>query len=248
MTESDAPPAAAPDAPPPPAAGLVEDFVDIFVSPREVFARRANAGFLVVLVVLTLAMGGLFLANRGAMDGIMDAEMKRGFAAAMKQNPALTAEQLEPGRKFAATAATVGAFLGVPMVILALAFGAWLTARLLGGRLAFRAAGMIAAYAYLPRVLEAVAVLVQGLLLDTSKLTGRLQVSLGVGRFLDPDMSPGLLGLLGRIDLFTLWVTVLLAIGIVTVAKLPKGKTPLAGAAMWLFGALPSLWTLVRGG
>jgi hypothetical protein len=57
-------------------------------------------------------------------------------------------------------------------------------------------------------------------------------------------MSPGLLGLVGRIDVFTLWVTVLLAIGIGMVARLPRDKVVVAGVMMWVFGALPSLWTL----
>ena len=132
-------------------------------------------------------------------------------------------------------------------MILCVGLGAWLTGKILGAKLSYTAAAMIATYAYIPRVIESLAVNVQGWLIDTDALTGRYQLSLGVGRFMSPDMSPGLLGLLGRVDVFTLWVTVLLAIGIGVVGKLPKEKAIVAGICMWVFGALPSLWTLVRG-
>lgn len=226
-------------------ASFAEDFVDIFFSPSAVFARRANSGFFLVLCILTLLLGGLFLANRGAMQGIVDAEVARQMAEAARQNPGMTEQQIEMGKKVAGYATSFGAFIGVPIAILLTGLGAWLTGKLLEARLGYTAATMIAAYSFMPRVIEAFAVNAQGWLLDTDALTGRFQLSLGVGRFLDPDMSPGLLGLVGRVDIFTLWVTALLAIGIAVVGKLPREKAILAGVVMWTFGALPSLWTLV---
>jgi hypothetical protein len=41
-------------------------------------------------------------------------------------------------------------------------------------------------------------------------LNGPFRVSLGLGRFFDPDIaSPVLLALVGRINVFTIWVTIL---------------------------------------
>ena len=236
----------APIAPPPPKVSLAEDFVDIFFSPREVFARRATSGFFAVMVIVTILLGGLFLVNRGTMEGIMDAEYARQMAQAMKQNPGMTQAQIDAGKKVAGYAMTFGAFIGVPIVMLLTGFGVWLTARLFGAKVTYAASTMIAAYSFLPRVIEALGVSVQGLLLDTSGMTGRFQLSLGVARFLDPEMSQGLLGIVGRIDVFTLWVTALLAIGISVVAKLPREKAIAAGAVMWVLGALPSVWQLVK--
>jgi len=235
-----------PAAPTPPKASLVEDFVDIFVSPREVFARRATSGFVPVMVVLTLLLGGLFLVNRGTMEGIMDAEYARAMAQAMKQNPTMTQQQLDMGRKISGYAMSFGAFVGIPIAMLIVGFAAWLTGKILGAQLTYGAATMIATYSFMPRVIEALSIAIQGMLMDTSGLTGKYQLSLGVGRFLDPTMSPGLLGVIGRLDIFTLWVTVLLAIGMAVVAKLPREKAVAAGVLMWLFGAIPSLWQLVR--
>jgi len=234
----------APEAPAPAKASLVEDFVDILFSPREVFVRREKAGYALVLIIVTLLIGGLFIANKGTMQDLMEAEMARGMAEAMKQNPGMTQEQAEMGRKIGGYMMTFGAFIGMPIAIFLTGLGGWLTAKMLGASTSYSAATMVATYSFIPRIVESLTVSAQGLLLDTSALTGRFQLSLGVARFLDPEMSPGLLGLLGRIDVFTLWVTVLLAIGLGVVAKLPKDKVVVAGVIMWVFGALPSLWTL----
>jgi hypothetical protein len=178
------------------------------------------------------------------MQDLMEAEMARGMAEAMKQNPGMTQEQAEVGRKIGGYMMTFGAFIGMPIAMFLTGLGAWLTAKMLGASTSYSAATMVATYSFIPRILESLTVSAQGLLLDTSALTGRFQLSLGAARFLDPEMSPGLLGLVGRVDVFTLWVTVLLAIGIGVVAKLPKDKVVVAGVIMWVFGALPSLWTL----
>jgi hypothetical protein len=234
-----------PAVPTPEKASLAEDFVDIFFSPSAVFARRANSGFFLVMCILTLLLGGLFLANRGVMEGIMDAGIARQMAETAKQNPAMTEEQLAMGKKFAGYLVSFGGFIGVPLGMLFVGLCAWLTGKLLEAKFSYTAATMIAAYSFMPRIIEAFAVTAQGFLIDTGALTGQFQLSLGVGRFLDPEMSPGLLGLVGRVDIFTLWVTALLGIGIAVVGKLPKEKAILAGVVMWTFGALPSLWTLV---
>ncbi|MHB0961921.1 MAG: YIP1 family protein [Gemmatimonadaceae bacterium] len=234
----------APEAPAPAKVSLLEDFVDIFFSPREVFARREKAGYALVMIIVTLVIGGLFIVNRGTMQDLMEAEMARGMAEAMKNNPGMTQEQAEVGRKIGGYMMTFGAFIGMPIAMFLTGLCAWLTAKMLGASTSYSAATMVATYSFIPRIIESLTISAQGLLLDTSGLTGRFQLSLGVGRFLDPEMSPGLLALVGRVDLFTLWVTVLLAIGLGVVAKLPKEKLVAAGLIMWAFGALPALWTL----
>ncbi len=234
----------APEAPAPAKASLLEDFVDIFFSPHAVFQRREKAGYALVMIIVTLVIGGLFIVNRGTMQDLMEAEIGRGIAEAMKQNPGMTQEQADMGRKVSGYMMTFGAFIGMPIAMFLTGLCAWLTAKMLGASTSYSAATMVATYSFIPRILESLTISAQGLLLDTGGLTGRFQLSLGVARFLDPEMSPGLLALVGRIDLFTLWVTVLLAIGLGVVAKLPKNKLVVAGVIMWAFGALPALWTL----
>jgi hypothetical protein len=88
---------------------------------------------------------------------------------------------------------------------------------------------------------------VQGLLLDPATLNGRFRLSLGVGRFLDPDTaSPVLLALLGRVDVFTIWITVLLAIGLSVTGRIPRSRAAVAAAIVWVAGALPQLLGALR--
>jgi Yip1 domain len=227
---------------------FVEDLVDIWYAPSAVFARRAKSGFLAIMAFVTLAIGGLYFANRGVTRAIFEGEYRRQTAEVMRQNPSVTAEQMAQGRKFAEMAQSFGIFVGIPLALLCIGLGAWLVGKGLGAEeLGFGAAIMIASWAYLPKVLEAIAVGAQGALIDTDAMTGRFQLSLGVGRFLDPDTSGGLLSLLGRIDIFTIWVSVLLGIGICVVGKVPRERVLAAAALMWVFGALPALYQLVTG-
>lgn len=237
------PPAAAPES-----SSFVEDLIDIWFAPSAVFARRAKSGFFAIMCVVTIGIGGLFLANRNAMQPIMDGEYRRQMAEVMRQNPQMTEQQMAAGKAFAEKVQTFGIFFGVPLGLLFVGIGAWITGKVLGAEeLGFGSSVMIAGWSYLPKVLESVGMSVQALLVDTASLTGRYQLSLGVGRFLDPDMSMGLLTLLGRVDVFTLWVSALLGIGIVVVGKLPRGKIVPAALIMWSFGAIPAFWQLLMG-
>lgn len=240
---SDIAPTAAPEK-----ASFAEDLVDIWFAPSAVFARRAKSGFFAIMVVLTVAFCALYMANRGAMQGIMDAQYRKQEAAMMKANPAMTQEQLSQGRAIGEKFEVVGAVVIAPILLFGIGLAVWLVGKLFKAEgLGYGTGVMIAGWACMPRVLEGVATAVQGMILDTSKLTGPHQVKFGVGRFLDPEMNAGVLSLVGRIDLFTIWVSALLGIGIVVVGKLPREKTWTVAAAMWGVGAVPAVLQLVWG-
>jgi hypothetical protein len=66
---------------------------------------------------------------------------------------------------------------------------------------------------------------------------------------MNPDTaSPVAIALASRVDLFTIWVTVLLAIGLHVVGKVPKEKAAIAGAITWIVGALPAVFGALRAG
>jgi hypothetical protein len=46
---------------------------------------------------------------------------------------------------------------------------------------------------------------------------------------------------MGRFDLITIWLTILLAVGLYVTGKVSKGRAVAFGIAMWLIGALPAL-------
>ena len=89
-------------APPSPAdsAGLFEDFIDIFVTPAKVFARRAKSGGGMAFLIVCVALAAVLYSGKNVMEPIMEAQMAKGMAAAQKANPNLTTEQLQAGMAF----------------------------------------------------------------------------------------------------------------------------------------------------
>ena len=221
-------------------AALWEDFIDIFYAPSAVFARRERGSAWVPLIVVTLLMGGLFFINSGVLQPIMDEEFDRQMALAARTNPQMTPEMVERFRQIGTRIGQIGIFIFGPLTIVAIGSILWVVGKLVEARQSFAAALIIAAYSYVPRVLEAVINGAQGLFLDPTQLDGRFRLSLGPGRFLDPDTAPPLLlAILGRVDVFTIWITVLLAIGLSVTGKIPKPRAAIAAVIVWVAGALP---------
>ena len=228
-------------------AAYWEDFMDIFHAPAAVFARRATSGFAVPMLVVTALLALSFVVNRGVLQPIMDAEFARGVSAAMRKDPRVTMEQMAGFRTMIEKFALLFAIVGPPVVMLCVGLVLWLAGKLVDARQSLGAAIMVASYAYVPRVLASIVAGVQGLLMDPVSLDGQYRVSIGPGRFLNPDAtSPLLLGLVGRLDVFTLWITVLLAIGLSVTGKIPRRQAAMAAVLVWFVGAVPALLTALR--
>jgi hypothetical protein len=228
-------------------ASVWEDFIDIFYTPSTVFERRERSGFFLPLLVVTLLTGVLFLVNSGVLTPIMDAEMGRAVSAMQAKGTNLTAEQLESMRSLNEKISKVAVFIFLPVGIFFTGLALWLIGKFVDSRATLGQALMVSSYAFLPRVLEGVSTSIQGLLLDPSSMNGRYRISLGIGRFFDPDTaSPMLLAIIGRLDLFTIWVTVLLAIGLAVVGKIPRQRAAIAAALVWFTGAIPGLLQAMR--
>ncbi|MGI9076868.1 MAG: YIP1 family protein [Gemmatimonadaceae bacterium] len=225
-----------------------EDFVDIFASPSEVFARRENNGFAIALLVLTTILTALYFGTRSLLQPVFDAEWARNAAMMAKQNPGMTAEQLEMGRKF-----TEGVFgglaiaFGIPIIVCLLALIMWVVGKPFDSKQTLRSAFVVATYSYFPRIVEAIVNAIQGLLLDIDSLTGLQSLKLGPTRFMDVDaVSPLVVALLSRVDVFTLWVTVLIVFGLRITGKLTTAQAAIAGVIVWLAGAVPTLFAAAR--
>ncbi|HXF24287.1 MAG TPA: Yip1 family protein [Gemmatimonadaceae bacterium] len=228
-------------------ASLWEDFIDIFVSPSEVFARRRDSGFFVPLLVFVVLTVAIAVVGHSALQPIFDSEFTRGMAAAAKKNPQLTDAQIQTSRAFAEKLTPV--LVGIGAIIMPLLVGVilWIVGKFVDAKESVGAACMIACYAFIPRILDSLLRVVQAFVMDPASLNGQYRVSLSAARFLDPDVaSPVLVGLLSRIDLFTIWVTVLLAIGLSVVARIPRQKAAIAAIIVWVIGALPALLQALR--
>jgi hypothetical protein len=226
-----------------------EDLLEIFYAPTAVFERRRETpAFGLALIILVILMLGLAFAFRGLMEPVFDAEFKRGMVQAMKQNPQLTPEMMERGRSMAQKFMLVGVGLFWLVIPLVLGIVLWFVGKLMESKAELGQIVMVATYAMFPRVLETILGAVQMLVLPEGSIRGRYSLSLGIGRFLDPDGSQLLMAILGRVDVFTLWVTVLLGIGLSVMGRIPRGRAFLAAGLMWVIGAIPGLWQAVRAG
>jgi hypothetical protein len=219
-----------------------EDVIDIFISPADVFRRRQFKSVWPPLLFVAISIGVIFFATFNTLEPIFDAEFARGAAKAMAKNPQITQEMMDKSRSM--TQAVSRYAIGVIMLLSMFVIGsvAWLVGKLVGSRQTYHAALVVAAWSYIPRVLGTVINAVQGLVMDPSKLNSQLSISLSPARFMDPDAAnPILYAMSGRLDLITLWVTVLLAIGLYVTGKVTKEKAIVFGILIWLVGTLPAL-------
>jgi hypothetical protein len=233
--------------PAPAKAGLWEDFVDIFYTPSSVFARRSEGKFGLALLFLVIVGTVLFFVTKNAMQPIFDAEFTRQTAAAMRKNPNITAEQMASMRNFSdmfgpvifAVILTISVF-GTGLIL-------WLVGKLFDAKESVGAAIMIATYSEVPRIVQILTNAAQGLIMAPEKLNAANSVGFNLARFMNPDTaSPFIIALGARVDVFTIWVTVLLAIGLHIVGKVPKQQAYIAAALTWVIGALPALFGALR--
>ena len=222
-----------------------EDLIDIFISPAGVFRRRQNKSVWPPLLFISIAIGVIVFATFNTVQPVFEAEFNRATAAQIAHNPTApraTAEQLAKIRDISVSVIRYGIAPTTLLTMLLVGAVAWLVGKVVGSKQTFQAALVVAAWSYMPRVLDAVLGGVQGLMMDESKLTGRAVLSLGPARFFNPDATnPLLLQLLLRFDLITLWVTVLLAVGLYVTGKVTKERAVIFGILIWLIGGLPAI-------
>ena len=231
-------------------AGLWEDFVDIFYAPSSVFARRSDGKFGMPLLLLVLVGVVLAFLTKNATQPIMDAEFARQSAAAMRRNPSLTAEQMAGSRGFFEMMAPLLFALFLTISIFGTGLVLWVVGKLFDAKESVAAAIMIATYAEVPRLVQILTNAAQGLVMSQEKLNSINAVGFSLARFMDPDNTSQvvLIALAARVDLFTIWITVLLAIGLHVVGKIPKQQAAIVAAITWAVGALPAVFRALQAG
>jgi hypothetical protein len=118
----------------------------------------------------------------------------------------------------------------------------WIGARLVGARMAFGQAAMIASWSYTPAMLGGVIMAVQGAITDPASIRGAADAQIGPARFMDPDTTaPPIMALVTQLDLFNLWGLVLTAIGVAVIARKDLGTGALAAIIRFALVALATL-------
>src|SRR5687768_3812631 len=225
--------------PAPEKASVVEDFIDIFYAPSTVYARRETSGFVVHLLIIAV-IGALFaFANRAVFEQIFDVEFQRGAAKAMEQDPRITAEIMDQQRKIIGTIFGAFQYIWMPFLILFVGVFSWVAALVFKAKVGLQQGMLIVTLAFVPRLVQQLLTTVQMLFMDVNNLTSVHTLSFSPARFMDPETANKvLLAFLGRFDLFTIWVTVLIGIGIAVIGKVPRGRGLLAAFAVWTLATL----------
>lgn len=216
------------------AASIWEDLVDIFFSPREVFERRRFDGFGPALLLLTVLLVILTIPTQLSLAGMMTDVLREGLATAGGAEP--TTAQIDQMRRISMIAGVAGTAVTVPVAAIVSGLVLSGLGGLAGVRLPVRAAILVAVWSGFPRVWAMVVTMLQGSLLEPVRMT---DLSLGPARFLDADASPVLVGLLSRLDIFTVWAVVLAAIGVMVIGGASRGKAVALAVAVWLVGSIP---------
>ena len=171
----------------PPQPPFWEDVIDIFFQPASVFRRRQNRSVWPPLLFVAIGVGVVFYITFNTLQPIFDAEFTRGTAKVMASNPQLTPAALDKMRSVNMSIARYA--IGVIMLVTMVVLGSitWLVGKFFGSQQTYHAALVVAAWSYMPHVIGAVLAGVQGLVMDPSKLTSQLAISLSPARFLDVD-------------------------------------------------------------
>ena len=226
---------------PPEKASVVEDFIDIFHSPASVFARRENSSFWVHLLIISVIAGLFAFASRSVFEQVFEADFQRRIAAAAT-DPRITPEMLESQRNISVKIGGFTMYLYMPLAVFFAGFFAWVAARIVGAKISYGQAAMILTLAFIPRLVASLITTLQVVMTDTASITTIFQLTLSPARFLNQETTSRMvLGLLSRFDVFVLWSTVLIAIGIAVMGKIPRSKAAIAAGIVWL---IPTIFAL----
>lgn len=221
-----------------------EDFIDIYIAPAALFARRAHEGAKVPLITLCVIMLALYYVLLPLTTPLHQA----GLAQAIAQNP----QAAESIQSFGDKMRLVNGIFG-PIAVVVFTFviaGVTLVAtRIFSISLNFKQAFMLTAWTGFIAIPQQIAIAISAFLKDRSGAPIDLvrDMSFGPVRFIDPEtVNAVLLPLLKRFDLFALWGLVLLAIGLKVVGR-AEGKDAWGAAALvWISYALPVvIWKAV---
>lgn len=223
------------EAPQQESASVWEDFIDIFYTPSTVFARREDGRFVPALIILAILMTLLFYASQAVLADAMQAE----FARAM-EGQQMDAEQMATMQRMSGIIGTVGFLITFPIGVLITGAAIWLAGKLFGSVATFAAAAMVATYAQTPKVLQQLAAIIQGMVMEPAE--SLYHVTLSPARFADPETtSETVMALLGRADVFVLWSVILVGIGLHVVGRIPRGQAFVVAGIVWVLGTLPLL-------
>lgn len=210
-----------------------EDFIDVFISPRELFERRANDRVWPPLLMLMGAGLLIYFIMLPVNRMVMEASMTT------------TPESAEAMQRFGLIFQIIGSLV-VPIIliitVLFAAFLLWAIGKMFSVEVPFRQAMLIATFASFVYLLAQL--IAGGIILATGADTVDpvRDLSFGPLRFMGSMETPGtLVAVLRRMDVFAIWQAVLWGIGLMAMLGVEKGKALTMAFLVWVLYTVPGV-------
>ena len=213
-----------------------EDFIDVVFSPGQLFERRKGEPWVKPFLILAAVGVALYYVMLPVTGPMIEASMVENAP------PTATPAQVQQ------SASVMKFFFGImaPVMYLFMVVGTGVAIKLVSalfdGKPSWRESFVITTFAHYVTVVQS---LVVGVAIFLKNMMGgepaSSDASFGLLRFVDVGRDPVLRALLGRTDLFAIWIAVLFAVGLMHVAGMPKGKAAITAGIVWALIALPSL-------
>jgi hypothetical protein len=229
---------AAPVAPPPAKANPFSRIVGAVVSPVETFRSIAERPDWIVPLVVAIILSVLSTVLIAPHIDI-DASMRKQLAK--KDMPAAQIDRMiEMSKKTQKFNPVIVAVI-VPIVFFAISAIMLFAFRAFGGEGTFRQSMAVTAYAWVPSIIKGcltlVVILMGGTILQQDMAT---ILKSNPGAFLGDSASPVLVSLLSSLDVFTIWMLVLMTIGYSYMARLSRAASASIVFGLWLVTVLVS--------
>ncbi len=221
--------------------GIFEDVVDTFMRPSALFERYREGNFVRPALIQTVFMLVIAVAALSLITPFYEAEMQRAALQAGQPMPEGAGAMMSSIAKIT----TVGGMVVAPWLIVL--FGGLTTliaSRIVGAKLSFKQSASVASWSFMPpAILGTLVIAILGAVVDPLTVRGITDGQLGLGRFVDPaTVSPVLLALFQRLDLFSIWAMFITAVGVSVTARKDLGTGILASIIRF---AIAMLFTLV---
>ena len=223
-----------------PRAARWEDFIDIFMSPADLFRRRANDGWTVPILVLSVLILVLYYALLPVMTPLWQA------AATMNATPEQAAAMQQNAGAMRTFALIGGIFAPIVTAIYIALLGgvAWAGGRLVNADLKYKQALNTVTWSSFITIPQQLAIALSVMLATRSgeALHPVKHVNIGPLRFMNVEPIPEVvMPLLARIDLFAIWQMVVVAIGVQAITGVSRGSAFVVGGLVWIAYALPQV-------
>jgi hypothetical protein len=231
-----------------PALSFPQRLLGIFISPGETLADVARKpGFwapLIAVVLATVAVTETMLWKIG-MERIVRISMEQsGRASSM--SPDQMDQAVRQGARIGGIFAHLGGVLGAPIGLLIIAgLGLLIVNLIFGAQAKFKTVFSLVCYVDLVSLLGALMAVAVILFGDPDHFNPQNPVPANIGFFLNPrEVSKPLYSLASSADIFTIWILILLGIGLskATGGKVKPSSISLVYAGFWM------IWVLAKVG